>query len=502
MDPDFKMRRRIAALLQRLPAWRGDGQYHLSRALFLRGMGAVYAVAFVSLGVQVEGLVGSGGILPACEFVEAVQQNLGPWGWLRVPTLLWLYCSDAVLVGLCFGGAAVALAVFAGCAHTLLLMALWAIYLSLTVVCRDFLSFQWDALLLEAGFLAWLWAPWQWRPAWQWSGEPSNTVVYLLRFLIFRLMFSSGLVKVLSGDPTWSGLDALAYHFETQPLPNPLAWYAHGLPAWIQAVGVGSTLFIELVLPWGIWAGRRPRRWAAAGFVLLQGAIAATGNYGFFNLLTAILCLPLLDDSLWRRIWSRAEVPAARAGWPKGCVWGAAAMLWALGGMVLLQTVHRDLVWPQPFLQVQQALRPFRLVNGYGLFAVMTTSRREILVQGSQDGSQWREYRFIYKPGSASKRPTFAGLHMPRLDWQMWFAALGPYQRQSWFLPFMGRLLAAEPQVLELMAEAPFAEGRPRYVRALIAPYNFTKDGAISQGGIWWRVGPQQEYCPVLSLRR
>lgn len=492
--------RAVGAWLRRLPAWSGTGQYHLSRALFLRGLGLVYLAAFASLAVQIEGLVGARGILPAAEFVAALRQHLGAGGWLEAPTLLWVYCSDGALYALCWGGCLLALALVAGWGHWSGLLLLWAFYLSLTVVCRDFLAFQWDALLLETGFLAVFLAPRQWRPAWQWDGEPPRWVLYLLRFLLFRLMLSSGAVKLLSGDPAWSGLEALGYHFETQPLPAWTAWYAGRLPPALLQAGVVGVFFVELVVPFAFWGGARSRRWAAGLTALLQVGIAATGNYGFFNLLTAVLCLPLIDDSGWRRLWPRAPVPADARPWPRGLTWATAGTLGIMGGLKLAQTLAPSVEWPRPLLETQAALRPFRLANGYGLFAVMTTRRREIQLEASADGRVWRPYRMRYQPGAPDRPPAFIGLHMPRLDWQMWFAALGPYKRQRWFLPLMGRLLAAEPAVLALLAEPPLGEEAPRYVRARIADYAFSRP-AERAAGVWWRIGPYGEYCPALHVR-
>ena len=287
-------------------AWGRDPEpssYVLSRWVFLRLLGLVYVIAFLSLRVQVVGLIGAHGILPAGNFLQAVQRDFGSEGYRLFPTLAWISSSDAALKLLCSVGALFGLLVMLGVVTGPALALAWLCYLSLVTVGQDFLSFQWDILLLEAGFLAIFLAPWRpLEPPWR-SGASSvsTTVVWLGRWLLFRLMFLSGAVKLLSGDPTWRNLTALEYHYWTQPLPTPVAWYAAQLPAWFQKMSVVGVFTLELGVPFLIFTPRRFRRLGAGLIVGFQLLIALTGNYCFFNLLTIILCVLLLDDSFFSR---------------------------------------------------------------------------------------------------------------------------------------------------------------------------------------------------------
>ncbi|HEU4649216.1 MAG TPA: lipase maturation factor family protein, partial [Gemmatimonadales bacterium] len=277
--------------------------YLFSRWLFLRLLGVVYLVAFVSLATQVTGLVGVHGLLPAGRFLDQARSVYGAQAYWLLPTLFWFGSSDLALQLAAWGGAVLALLLVADIAPLLVLVLLWALYLSLTVAGQSFLSFQWDALLLETGLLAILWAPAEWLPRGA-RRIPSNAVRLLLVFLLFKLMFLSGVTKLLSGDPTWRSLTALDYHFETQPLPPWTAWYAHQLSSGVHRAATLVMLVIELVAPWLLFAPPRYRTLRLAGcaaLVLLQLGIAATGNYGFFNLLAIVLVVPVLDDALLRR---------------------------------------------------------------------------------------------------------------------------------------------------------------------------------------------------------
>ena len=483
----------------------------LVRALFLRLLGVVYLVAFASLWVQVHGLVGSGGILPVGEFLERAGSVLGDGAWLRVPTFCWLNSGDAALDIQCGLGVALALALLAGAAPAAASAGLWALYLSLFTAGQEFLAFQWDLLLLETGFLAILWSPATWRPQWVWPA-PSRAVLWLLRWLQFRLMFSSGFVKLASGDPAWRDLRALDFHYETQPLPSWTSWYVHHLPEWFHSSEVLGTFAIELIVPFAIFAGRRARLGAASAFALLQVAIAATGNYGYFNLLVLLLCVPLLDDGCFRRLAGRvAKVPPARqleSG--PGARWGRLSwkhpvtlpvlLLLLLSSVQLAATIGLPVSRPSLLAETRRALGPFRLSSSYGLFAVMTTERPEIVVEGSMDGEHWRVYEFKWKPGYPGRAPGFVAPHMPRLDWQMWFAALRSYQGAPWFERLLARLLQGSPEVAGLMESSPFP--RPRYVRALLYDYRFTDRQERGESGNWWRRRLLGAYSPMLFLRQ
>src|SRR5450755_1806178 len=362
--------------------------YRLSSRLFLRLLGAIYLIAFASFGVQAAGLVGSRGILPVAEFLPAVRQYLGASAYWSVPSLLWFSASDAFLKALWIVGACLSTIVMLGLNWRVARIALFLLYLSLVTASQVFLSFQWDALLLEAGFLA------------IFLGS-STLIPWLFRWLLFRLMFLSGAVKLLSGDYTWRNFIALPVHYQTQPLPTPLAWYFYQGPAWFQRFSVGVVFFVELFVPFLIiLAPRRIRILAACIITVFQLLIFLTGNYAFFNLLTVALCLFLLDDKLLRRIVPRrinARISAlgATQHWPvlRHAVCRAlVALVVFVSGFQMLE-MFLQFRW-SPAEIVIRAVSPFDIINTYGLFAVMTTSRLEIVVEGSNDGTTWLPYEF------------------------------------------------------------------------------------------------------------
>jgi len=470
----------------------GDSTYVLSRWLFLRLLGLVYLIAFGSLALQVTGLVGEHGILPATGFLERARALYGGDAYRLFPTLCWLGAGDGALRILCWGGATLALLLIAGVAQAPVLALLWAFYLSLSVVGQTFLWFQWDGLLLEAGLLALLYAPTQWLPSLEQERVPSRALRWLVWLLLFKLMFLSGITKLASGDPRWRHLTALDYHFWTQPLPPWTAWYAQQLPAWMRQGMTLGTFAIELGAPWLIFVPSRFRRWRIAACALLvlgQLGIAVTGNYGFFNLLALVLCVSLLDDATLRpllRLRLRAGEP--ERPWRRHATLTLAAVIALLSALAFVREIVATL--PRGRASVEnpllRAVAPLRSVNGYGLFRVMTTERREIVIEGSADGAHWLEYEFPWKPGAVTRRPRFVAPHQPRLDWQMWFAALDPDGAEPWLAGLVRGLLDGSPEVLSLLDSNPFPAAPPRYVRLVSYRYRFTTSADRSRSGAWW----------------
>jgi predicted DCC family thiol-disulfide oxidoreductase YuxK len=482
------------------------------RFIFLRGLALIYLIAFLSFWMQADGLTGSRGIMPTQEVMtalnkEASQANIGLQRFLLVPSLAWWNAGDRALHWQCGLGTACSLALMAGCAPTLMLLLLWALYLSLSSVSGPFLDFQWDTLLTETGFLAVFFAPLQaWeRPSRQ--GPPPASVLWLLRWLLFRLMFESGFVKLVSGDAAWWNLTALRFHFQTQPLPTWIGWEAGQLPSWVLSFFVLVMFGIELIVPTLIFSGRRLRLAAAGILAGFQVLIMLTGNYGFFNWLTILLCVPLLDDHALAACWRRTR-ETRDAGSPvlRPARWPGLAMI-CLTAVVVPLTLIPFLVeagvrqrWPAPVVWLYGLARPWRSFNGYGLFRVMTRTRPEIIVQGSEDGRHWRDYEFKYKPGDLNRSPGFVAPHQPRLDWQMWFAALDRADALAWFVRFEHCLLRNSPAVLALLGPNPFPRGPPRYVRALLYEYRFTDRATRRRTGEWWQREYLGVYVPPLSL--
>ena len=495
--------------------YSGPGLLPLSyvrvRFIFLRGLALIYLIAFASLMGQIQGLSGSRGIVPAQSVmemlkVEAANHHIGLERFHAVPTLAWWSASDRALNWQCGAGVALSLLLLFGIAPAPALFLLWCLYLSLATICGPFLDFQWDNLLLETGFLAIFFAPLQWveRPSRQ--SAPSTMALWLLRWLLFRLMLESGCVKLMSGDVSWWNLTALRVHYETQPLPTWIGWYAHQLPAGVQAACTFLVLFVELAVPALIFAGRRARLTAAGFFVLLQVLILLTGNYTFFNWLAILLCVPLLDDDVLkrrRRPSAAPETPSSLSRCPR---WRRFILLPVALGialvtlMELLGTLRVAQRWPASALALCDWLQPLRSFNRYGLFAAMTPLRPEIIVEGSNDGRDWRAYEFKYKPGDLRGKPRFVAPFQPRLDWQMWFAALGGPRENLWFLNFETRLLENSPEVLALLGRNPFPKAPPKYIRAQLYEYHFTDMATRRATGRWWWREYKGIYVPPISL--
>jgi predicted DCC family thiol-disulfide oxidoreductase YuxK len=471
----------------------------LVRRLFTCALGGVYLIAFTSLRRQVKGLYGAHGILPIRGYLDAVRTVIPERARARaVPTIFWLGASDEALVRACTAGQIGAGLVMLEIAPRLSLAALWGLYLSFVSVGGDFLSFQWDALLLETGLAAVIVAP---PGRGRLREAPPWTAVALMRGLVFRLYFESGLCKLASGDPTWRNGTACVHHYATQPLPTRLGWYAHQLPRRVQQLSTFGALALELGMPFLTFAPRRVRRVAFVALAGLQGLIAATGNYGFFNLLTVVDSLWLLDDEAITRVLRRRAPPGTRAPWWRRFAVAVAALpLAALAGAELRRRVRRRARIPQALVRLQDALAPLRPVSSYGLFAMMTTSRPEIILEGSMDGVTWREYELPYKPGDVRTAPRWAAPHQPRLDWQMWFAAL--QAPPVWFARLLIRLLEGEPDVLALFAGNPFPGRPPTYVRALLYEYRMTDRQTRRRTGAWWRRELIGVYVPPVRLAR
>ncbi len=465
---------------------------HTTR-LFARLLGIVYLVAFASLWVQIHGLVGEQGILPAQEFLDRVAAWTGPQHSWRAPTLCWwVGASDMALSALCLSGVIASLFVILGATGPLVWGVLWGLYLSLCTVGQLFLGFHWDNLLLEVGLIAVL--------LFDSTGRPNRLGWWLVRLLLVKLMVLSGLVKILSEDPAWLEHTALNQHFWTQPLPNPLSWTVHHWSPAVKKALLWGMWFGELVLPFFAFGPRWARRFCFLGTVGLMGGIAATGNYGFFNLLTCVLALSLLDDAdlkLLRRsiplngVTSRATLIHLGLG---------AALLFMSGLQVARRTVGLEDL-PKVLETAVQTLAPFRSVNSYGLFAVMTPERPEIIIEGSHDGQVWQPYELPWKPGEPTRKPGQVAPHMPRLDWQLWFAALGGKRHTAWVRPFLERIQEASPTVLALIEHDPFGGEPPAYLRARLYRYTFTTPAEQALTGQWWTREYVRELTPVLRRR-
>jgi hypothetical protein len=507
--------------------------FAVSRWVFARTLGFIFFCAFGSLALQVRGLIGARGIIPAREFLDAAHEQLGAAAYWKVPTLCWLSAGDGFLVALSALGVILSVVLAAGFFPRICAFLLWLLYLSLASVASPFLAFQWDGLLLETGLLAIFLFPHGSRPNWRRMNAVPRIAHILLWWLLFRLMFESGVVKLASHDTTWWSLSALDYHFETQPLPIWTSWFLNQTPHWLLAFATLFVFVIEFAAPCMLVAPRRIRHWAAWVMIGFQILIFVSGNYAFFNLLTIALCVLLFDDAAWPRRWRHFirldSISSERLslelflGNPAGRfirrfihlnsnpnarnrhAWGvrlAATAAFYVVAMTALPLFH-TLGWFQNssgrIASLEEFVAPLRSFNGYGLFAVMTTSRHEIAIEGSDDGVVWREYEFPWKPGDVNERPRLVAPYQPRLDWQMWFAALGSREQYPWFGRLLKSLLEGSPEVLGLFRRNPFPDHPPRVIRAVVYDYHFTQFSDSSPA--WWKRELLGLYFPPSSLK-
>jgi hypothetical protein len=509
-------------------------RHRIGRSLFVRGLGLIYLIAIASWWTQVTLLVGEDGLEPAGRLLDFLRERLGAENrspFLSLPTLFWFTgASDGILHGACLAGCVLAVLVLCGRLTGPALAGLWMIYLSLVNTGGVFMSFQWDILLLETGWLALFLGPWRVKSSWRNPPplSPVNRIALVFAwFLIAKLMFFSGWVKLAWASPEtpewWPEGTAMTFHYLTQPIPNAAAWWMHQLPAWFHKASLWPMYFVELVLPFAVWFGRWGRLLAALGFAALMGLILLTGNYTYFNWLTLVLCLPLVHDGLWPRWVTRllrlhpepdGRVPPVSRTTARVRLAVAAPALLGIA-LLHLQIVLRDLHGaPKPLLATDlvpgwldsfaNRLAPFHPASGYGLFRTMTTQRPEILVEGSADGTNWLAYDFAWKVDEIGARPRLVAPHQPRVAWQFWFAALeGRFDYRSrnaaWIERLLLKLFHGDKAVKGLLVHDPFPDEPPRFLRARLMRYEFTTFAERRASGDWWKRTVLGDYLPEVT---
>lgn len=469
--------------------------FHLARRVFLRCLGLIYLFAFLSAGWQLDGLVGSDGIRPAAERFAAIEAVQGGIPFAQLPTLLWFDTGDAMLQTLWITGAIAACLLVAGLLPMAMLAVCWIAYLSITNGGDVFFQYQWDALLLEVGFVSIFWAPFHWRLNAPSVRRPSTAIRLVMLWLLARFMFFSGFVKLQSGDPTWLDLTALEYHYWTQPLPTWTAWYMHGAATWFQQASCFIMFAIELGAPLLVFGPRVCRTIAFFLLASLQVLILTTGNYGFFNLLSIVLCMLLLDDAQWMVLWPRESrwnlrTGLARLEAPPRRVLNTVVVVFLLS--LSIPASWMQLTGEPIVRNWQESFSSWRLVNRYGLFRSMTTTRPEIRIETSDDGTTWEPILFDDKPGPLDRRPAFSLPDMPRLDWQMWFDGLytelelerGVRTGRTILPDLLQAIVEGRKPVLGLLESAPDAPSR--YIRWRLEQYRFTDRMERARTGDWW----------------
>ncbi len=476
------------------------------RWIFLRILAFCFFTAFSSIAVQVTGLYGEGGILPFKHLLPFIFERISADSFINFPSIYWLDCSDTFLqASLCLAVFMSLLALFGIFTGPIILL-LWFMYLSIVSLGQTFMSFQWDSLLLETALISIFFAPWGLREIhpfeknFKEQKEPSYIALFLLRLLCFKLMFFSGICKLASHDLSWRNLTAMVYHYESQPLPTPLSWLTQKQPEFIAKLSTFLVFVFELILPACLLSfSRRARLIAGSGFVLLMILIMLTGNYAFFNWLTIALSICLLDDDFVFAILPRSLRRAKKQGRisVKSGIFLHNTVFSSIP-CILIASCSLSFLWLMldrysGFSTMPQICRiplvlsqPLRSWNGYGLFAVMTTRRLEIIVEGSNDGKTWLAYEFKYKPGDLKRMPPVIAPHQPRLDWQMWFASLAPARQSPWFDHFIKCLLEGSKPVLGLLETNPFPYKPPKMIRARIYDYHFSDLDTLLKTGQWW----------------
>jgi Lipase maturation factor len=494
----------LRARLERLRSRLGPPRsYWLTRFVILRLLGVVYFFAFLSLATQVLPLIGSNGLLPAGPFMQRVELYLGSGSaaFGRLPSLFWLDASDPLLATLAWVGLGLSILLVLGFANAILLIALWALYMSYVHIGQDWYGYGWEIQLLETGFLAAFLCPlvdprpFPRRP-------PPVPVIWLFRWLTFRIMLGAGLIKI-RGDECWRDLTCLYYHYETQPIPNPLSRYLHFMPKWFHRGGVLWNHVCELIAPWFGFGPRHIRHLAGVLMVTFQIILILSGNLSFLNYLTIVPMIACLDDSFLRRflpgaLVRRAERAAARAE-------SSPAQSIAVGLLVIVVAVLSFYPVRNLFSSRQAMNTSFdrlNLVNTYGAFGSVGKERHEIVFEGTDDttitgSSVWKEYEFKAKPGDPVRRPAIIAPYQPRLDWQIWFAAMSGPDRYPWTVHLIWKLLHGDAGALSLLASNPFPDHPPRYIRASYYRYEFAPPG--NPEGVYWRRTPLGIWIPPLS---
>ena len=470
-------------------SWTADG-YWLTRTVFERSLALLYLVAFLNAVNQFKPLAGQRGLLPVPDWIASVR-------FRRAPSLFYFVPRDWAFSLAAWTGVALAAIALSGLSarsewsSALVWGLLWALYLSFVNVGQTFYAFGWESILLEAGFYAIFLG--------SRATAPQFVLILLLRWLCFRVMFGAGLIK-LRGDPCWHDLSCLHYHYETQPMPNPLSWYFHWAPEWTHRAGVWFNHFCELVVPFGYFLPQPAASVAGVLTIAFQILIGASGNLSWLNLLTIVLAIPMLDGRLLARV-----VPVRPPALHHPAI-AHRAVVAALAALVLWLSIRpvRNMLSRRQIMNT--AFNPLHLVGTYGAFGSITRTRYEIIVEGTGDAAltqstDWRAYEFRAKPGAPGRIPPQIAPYHLRLDWLMWFAAMGDYAQHPWFVHFMGKLLEGDAATLGLLRSNPFPDAPPRYVRAHLYLYRFATPAERRRTGDWWTREFLRPYFPPVSLQ-
>ena len=452
-------------------------------------MGALFLIAFLNAVNQFKPLLGERGLLPVPQFVKEVS-------FRESPSLFFFLPTDKAFTVCAWIGVFLSVVIFSGLIdqHTWAVFAVWAVlwsgYLSFVNVGQVFYGFGWESILLEAGaYSALLGAT---------TTNAQVAVMWLFRWLCFRVMFGAGLIK-LRGDSCWRDLSCLDYHYETQPMPNPLSWHFHHGPVWSRKAGVLFNHFVELVVPFGYFLPQPIASMAGALTILFQLLIFSSGNLSWLNVLTLALTFSCFDDSSISRLLA-IGVPATHSpDWAFRILTGAICLLVVLLSVKPIKNLFSS-------RQVMNTVyNRFHFVGTYGAFGGITRRRYEIIVEGTDEATvtgstKWLAYEFKGKPGDPSCMPPQIAPYHLRLDWLMWFAAMGSYYRHPWFIHLVAKILQGDKDVLSLLRHNPFPNAPPRFARAVLYEYRFSTPEVKQKTGLWWQRETVGMYFPAVSL--
>lgn len=460
--------------------------YTIALHLFTRLLGFIYFFAFGAFLFQMKGLLGKNGILPMEEHLKRIKKYIPKKCYHLIPSIFWLNASDRMQMSVVAIGTILSIFLVLGIFPSLMLLLLYVLYLSIVSAGQDFLSFGWEGFLLEITINAFFISL---------STTPNPFLWFSLNLILFRFYFQGGIVKLQSKDPNWRNLTGVFFHYQSQPLPNTIAWYAYKLPMWFHKFSTVAMLFIEIVIAFGIFGPYWARFGVFILFAVLQWSIWFTGNFSFLNHLSVVFSVILLSNDFIPWLTVPAIEPAS---WPIFILCSAAGIFFIT--LQVLQ-LYQSFLPNALFNSWLKIFAPYHFANRYGIFAVMTTKRYEIVFEGSDDNVHWKEYAFWYKPSEVNRRPRRISPYQPRLDWQAWFLPFSTPNDNPWLFSFMYHLLKGTPEVLKLIRVNPFPSNPPKFVRAVFYDYSFTTAKEKKETGAWWNRKYMGLFTPVMHLK-
>ena len=468
-----------------------EGNYWFSRFLIQRALAAIYLISFLNAIKQFRPLMGENGLMPVTEMLKRLS-------FKRSPSIFHWHYSDRFFGLISWIGAGLSIVALLGLSESgpiwlsmIIWFLLWVLYQSIVNIGYPFYGFGWESMLLEAGFFAIFLGPFD-------MATPV-LVIWMFCWMLFRVEFGAGLIK-MRGDDCWQDLTCLNYHHETQPLPNPLSRFFHQLPESYHKMETGFNHFVQLVVIWGLFFPQPVASIAAVLIITSQLYLILSGNYSWLNWLTLSLGFSGFSDGVITQI--SGYVPPATTAVPLAYE----VIIIALTALVVILSIQPVKNMLSKSQKMNFNFNPFHLVNTYGAFGNVTKTRREIIIEGTTDkkiteDTEWQAYEFKGKPGNTDRKPPQISPWHYRLDWQMWFAAMGSYKNNPWFVVLLKKLLQNDESALNLLKNSPFTEEPPKYIRARLFKYEFTTGKEQDKTGQWWKRDYIRDYIQPISLQ-